>query len=79
MIQTKNSLIFERLDSFFVNHDWLFKYPNVHVRHLAHTHPNRFPLLLQLYNDNPALRRKMFKFETMWTSHPEFPNLNNNT
>ena len=42
----KSSLIFERLDIFLANNEWLQKYHDAHVFHLLRTHSDHCPLLV---------------------------------
>lgn len=57
----------------------MIHYPNAHVRHLPRTHSDHCPLLLNLYNDDLALRKIFFRFETIWMSYLYFPYVVQNT
>lgn len=68
--KNKNSLIHERLDCFFANQKWLLSYPNSQVVHLPRTHSDQCPHLLNLDAKIKSTMKKIFRFDTIWTSHP---------
>lgn len=64
------STILERLDRCLANFDWNVLFPNSLVTHLPRTHSDHCPLLLNLLG-KPSPSTKPFRFETIWTSHPD--------
>ncbi|XP_075079255.1 uncharacterized protein LOC142164715 [Nicotiana tabacum] len=71
------SLILERIDRCFANEGWIEQYLEATVLHLSRTHSNHFPLQINLVeplNNKPS---RPFRFESMWASHPSFPNIIN--
>lgn len=69
------ALIFKRPNHFFANNDWLMGYSESHVTHLPRTHLDQCPLLLKLSKSDPTNKVNIFRFEKMWASHSDFPNL----
>ncbi|KAK4710031.1 hypothetical protein R3W88_004544 [Solanum pinnatisectum] len=67
----RNALIFERLDRFLANNEWLLCYPNAQVQHLQRTHSDHTPLLMTLTSNLSNVRDRPFRLETMWMSHPD--------
>lgn len=69
--RTNGHTILERLDRIFANYEWINLFPNCLVTHLPRTHSDHCPLLLTLqgFTFPPD---KVFRFETIWTSHPDF-------
>lgn len=72
--QRNGRTILERLDHFLANYDWLNLYPNTTVTHLPRTHSDHCPLLINLEPPQP-IQNRIFRFETMWASHPQFQQL----
>lgn len=72
--KNKKTLIMERLDRFFSNHEWLSLYPDSMVQHLPRIHSDHCPILLNFtkYYHKPP---KTYRFETMWLRHPDFSNI----
>ncbi|GAA0160340.1 hypothetical protein LIER_16919 [Lithospermum erythrorhizon] len=63
--------MFSRLDRVVGNTAWLELFSNSKVSHLARTHSDHPPILLDLSSE--CLRNKSsFKFQNMWTSHENF-------
>lgn len=69
-----NALIFERLDSFLANDEWVQQYPYAQVNHLPQTHSDYYPLLLTLQPRRPLKQEQIFCFKIMWMSHPDLIN-----
>lgn len=67
------TLIFERLDRFLANNEWSLNYLDARVIHLPRTHSDHCPLLLSLYKKWPTHTHKIFRLESSWASHPDFP------
>lgn len=63
--------ILERIDRFLANYEWINHYPDALVTHLPRIHFDYCTLLLQLYY-RLLPRQKIFRFETIWASHPTF-------
>ncbi|KAG5594328.1 hypothetical protein H5410_035560 [Solanum commersonii] len=72
--KNNKTIIMERLDRFLSNQDWLSLYPNSNVLHLPRTHLDHCPILLTC-TKICAKASKIFRFETMWLRHPDFPNI----
>lgn len=64
----KHALIFERLDRFLANDDWIHLYLDAQVTHLPRTHSDHCPLLLSQTKEpkksrkNLSLRKKVEVF-----------------
>ncbi|KAK4731156.1 hypothetical protein R3W88_024144 [Solanum pinnatisectum] len=71
----RSSLIFERLDRFFANEEWLHKFPDAQVHHLPRIHSDHCPLLLSVLQNSPRKRNKLFRFESIWTTHTDLRNI----
>lgn len=56
------------------NYEWLNTYPEDTVQHSPRTYSDHFPLLLTLETRRP-FTQILFRFETIWKSHPEFKQL----
>nr|XP_023878277.1 uncharacterized protein LOC111990725 [Quercus suber] len=70
-----NGLIQERLDKCFANLAWRNLYPEAQVHHLTMIHSDHCPILLCLEKDQDLNLPRPFRFQSMWLSHPSFPNL----
>lgn len=70
--KNKKALIFERLDCFLANNDFITCFPDAQVLHLPKTHSYHYPLLLILFKENIFKNESIFRFETKWVSHPDF-------
>lgn len=73
----------EKLDCAIGNLDWLEAYPHNLVRNLPIICSDHGPILLDT-DCRPPFKPRPFRFEWMWTTHPECANLihetwNNNT
>lgn len=71
-------MILEHLDRVVANYEWLHLYPEALIKHLSRTHSNHCPLQLMLEHSSPY-RTNIFRFETIWLSHPDFNSLIQNT
>lgn len=69
--KNKKQFIFERLDKFLSNAEWLDFFPHAQVFHLARCYSDHCLLVLHAspFNSPP----KTFKLETMLLDHPRFP------
>ena len=63
----------ERLDRGFANIEWRDLYPEAAVHHLARTHSDHCPVLLNLDTPPPSYLSRPFRFQPVWMSHPLFP------
>jgi hypothetical protein len=68
-------LIMERLDRALANLDWRILFPEATVSHLTRTHSDHCPLLLTLCPIIPHVLPRPFRFESIWFSHSDFPNI----
>lgn len=68
-------LIFERIDRCFSNPTWRVLFPEASVTHLPKVFSNHCPVLLELFRPPPAMSEKPFKFHTMGSHHPKFPDV----
>lgn len=66
--------ILERLDRCLANYDWLTIFPESSIHYLPRTHSDHSPLLLTLKKYSVP-QDKIFHFETMWITHPQFTSL----
>lgn len=71
----KSKLIRERLDRFLATDDWIYTFPDAHAKHLSQTHSDHCPLLLSLKRFLAYNHEKIFRFESMWATHPEVENV----
>lgn len=69
-----NQLIMERLDRFVANPSWLNLFPKSIISHLPRTHLDHCPLLLDT-NPVTSSKKKPFRLEAMWLSHPSFESI----
>jgi ribonuclease HI len=70
-----SSLIMERLDRALANSDWRILFPEATVSHLTRTHSDHCPFLLTLCPAIPHVLPRPFRFENIWLSHSDFPNI----
>ncbi|GAA0173032.1 hypothetical protein LIER_26733 [Lithospermum erythrorhizon] len=71
IIRTHEQRIFTRLDRAVANVTWIDLFSSSKVSHLARTHSDHSPILVELSSDH--LRNKSsFKFQNMWTTHEDF-------
>lgn len=68
----------ESLDRFLANEEWLLTYPDAKVIHLTRTHLDYCPLLISTLSNKPPSKNKIFRFETMCSSHRDLPSIINN-
>lgn len=66
--------ILERLDRYVANYDRINMFPEASVHHLSRIHSDHSPLLLNLHN-HKAPNEKQLRFETIWTTHPQFSSI----
>ena len=59
----------ERIDRAFTSVDWINSYPNYALRNLPITKSDHGPIVLD-FDFQHSFRRRPFRFEHMWTSHP---------
>ena len=64
--------IMQRLDRVWANDEWRVKFPEAFLSHLARTHSDHNPILLNLSHANFSSSSRPFRFETAWLLHPEF-------
>lgn len=64
--------ILEHIDRFLANYNWINYYPDALVTHLLRTHYDHCLFLLQL-NYRSLPHQKLFRFKTIWASHPAIP------
>ncbi|XP_019265527.1 PREDICTED: uncharacterized protein LOC109243087 [Nicotiana attenuata] len=73
----KTSLILERIDRCFANEGWIEQYPEASVLHFPRTHSDHCPLQINMVGPPNNKPSRPFRFESMWASHPSFPNIIN--
>ncbi|XP_028556082.1 uncharacterized protein LOC114581016 [Dendrobium catenatum] len=66
--------LWQRLDRFLFNDDWLALLPSSSIEHLSRTLSDHSPLLL---NINKSLQHNVlsFRFQNMWMLHADFPKM----
>uniref|UniRef100_A0A803MV36 RNase H type-1 domain-containing protein n=1 Tax=Chenopodium quinoa TaxID=63459 RepID=A0A803MV36_CHEQI len=64
--------IFERLDRFWASPDWIQDYPDALVQNLLRMSSDHNPILLTLEKWVFSTGHKLFRFEPMWFSDPDF-------
>uniref|UniRef100_A0A2N9EFY2 Endonuclease/exonuclease/phosphatase domain-containing protein n=1 Tax=Fagus sylvatica TaxID=28930 RepID=A0A2N9EFY2_FAGSY len=67
-----NDFVMEKLDRAFANIDWFESYPNCLVTNLPIIGSNHGPIILDTDPSTP-FKRRPFRFEWMWTTHPDCP------
>lgn len=72
--RNKGSLILEGLDRCLANHSWIDLFPKASVTYLPRTHSNHSPMLITISKHN-IISSKPFRMETIWCSHPTFPDM----
>jgi hypothetical protein len=70
-----SSLIMERLDRALANPDWRILFPETTVSYLTQTHSDYCPFLLTLCLIIPHVLSRPFRFESIWLSHSDFPDI----
>lgn len=65
----ENDLVMERLDRAFANIEWINLYPSYSLRNLPIIRSNHGLILLDFELQTP-FRKRPFRFEHMWVSHP---------
>ena len=50
-------------------------YPEAHVTHLERSHSNHSLIVLSLYTDQEVRFPRPFRYQPIWLSHLNFPNL----
>lgn len=71
----RSQLILERLDTCFVNNEWIQDFPCSNVSHLHGTRSDYCPMLISLWPNALNKTSKPFRFKPMWCSHPSFANI----
>ncbi len=67
-----NDFVMEKLDRAFANIDWFESYSNCLVTNLPIIGSNHGPIILDTDPSTP-FKRRPFRFEWMWTTHPDCP------
>lgn len=62
-----------RIDRCHANPSWISLFPNSKVFHLPRIHSDHCPILLKTIPSN-APKEKIFRLESFWMNHHEFPN-----
>lgn len=64
--------VLERLDRSLAMTEWLLRYPNCRVHHLHAVFSDHRPLWIELQPSAQSFlpRKKVFRFEEMWTMDP---------
>ncbi|KAL0912822.1 hypothetical protein M5K25_016231 [Dendrobium thyrsiflorum] len=65
--------MWQRLDRFLFNNEWIADFTMTRVEHLSRTHSDHAPLLLNV-NDNNLKGISAFRFQNMWLLHEDFMN-----
>lgn len=74
-----NKIISKRLDRILMNVEGWLLWPDGRVRHLARYSSDHSPLLLELSpNITKDKKKRPFRFEAAWLSHPQFNEVLNN-
>ncbi|KAK9988325.1 hypothetical protein SO802_028564 [Lithocarpus litseifolius] len=73
--QPLSTLIQERIERFFINSDWNVLYPEAHVTHPERSHSDHSPVILSLHTDQEVRFPRPFRYQPMWLSHSDFPDL----
>lgn len=60
------------IDRAFVSGDWLTKFPNARMSHVATISSDHFLLVLDLHVTPVFSNKKSFKFESMWLRSTDF-------
>ncbi|XP_075660821.1 uncharacterized protein LOC142630676 [Castanea sativa] len=68
-------LIQERIDRVFVNAKWNSIYPEANVKHLERVQSDHCHILVCLKHRQQVRLQRPFRFQLIWLSHPEFPNI----
>ena len=69
-----DNFVMEKLDRVFGNMAWLDCYPHCLVRNLPIIASDHGPIVLDS-DCIPPFRHRPFRFEWMWTTHPECPSI----
>ena len=67
-----NDFVMEKLDRAFANIDWFESYPDCLVTNLPIISSDHGPIILDTDPSTP-FKRRPFRFEWMWTTHPDYP------
>lgn len=69
-----------RLDRCLTSTNWKIMYPEAHVKHLPYVFSDHAPLLVLLQTiPIPDPNLKPFRFQAMWTLHPNYGNVLKNS
>lgn len=69
------NMIFERLDRFLANSQWLQSFPESIVYHLPRFKSDHNPLLFSTTPHNSSISQRPFRCEKIWLDQPDFANL----
>ena len=61
-------LVWERLDQWLANYEWLTRFARARVHHLHSDSSDHRPLLITLIGLEVSCKKKIFKYEEMWLS-----------
>ncbi|XP_016195052.1 uncharacterized protein LOC107636029 [Arachis ipaensis] len=64
--------VFKRLDRALANADWRIKFHEARVEVLARVKSDHHPLLISMKPKDNLANNKPFRFEAMWSRHPDF-------
>ncbi|XP_025702516.1 uncharacterized protein [Arachis hypogaea] len=64
--------VFKRLDRALANADWRIKFHEARVEVLARVKSDHHPLLITMKPKDNLANNKPFRFEAMWSRHPDF-------
>lgn len=68
-------MIFERLDRFLGNNDWISLYPDCVIHHLPRLKSDHNPILFVSAPSHSHPSPRPFRCEKIWVDQPEFSNL----
>ncbi|PKU63886.1 hypothetical protein MA16_Dca009870 [Dendrobium catenatum] len=68
--------LWQRLDRFLFNDDWIANFPSSNIEHLSINLSDHSPILLNI-NKIPPHASFSFRFQNMWLLHADFSNLLN--
>ncbi|KAL5719042.1 hypothetical protein ACHQM5_011876 [Ranunculus cassubicifolius] len=64
----------QRIDRGLANAEWVFLFPNANIFHLPAIESDHCPIMLNS-DPNSESGPKPFRFQAMWTSHVDYPNI----
>lgn len=65
-------LVFQRIDRFLANRDWLHLFPNASVSHLPRVKSDHNPIRFSSSLGSPSRSYRPFRCEKIWLSEPSF-------